>query len=344
MRYVIEPMLFAFDQDLSQQELIDYLDELMSLEGWWNQHREDMFIQDSTSDVLYDHNYYPTGNTLKPLLEKHRVDFIQYGDVEKIIVKMLNKSKMIESLYDEPFWEMKSQTLKQPIARQDGVKRPEALHNAFLGLLWHLFMACETGDYDARSFVVITKGVSEIVSVEYEYEEYTEEGGVIVANERRGTSSVNCKSFLEGFLKDKETPFLLWKTAEKKSDLDLGIRLEVMQRGGEQDLAFVYDHYDFTIQDSFFEDFCNGHYQSKDQDIRSTIQAMTDAVTDQNLRKVHAIRTGIKGNDPQLKVMDYGAERRDITTSIKLAYWKKGRKYRMANMKEHDFVEPTWEM
>ena len=71
---------------------------------------------------------------------------------------------------------------------------------------------------------------------------------------------------------------------------------------------------------------------------------MTDAVTDQNLRKVHAIRTGKKGNDPQLKVMDFGAERRDITTSIKLAYWKKGRQYRMANMKEHDFVEPTWEM
>ncbi len=29
--------------------------------------------------------------------------------------------------------------------------------------------------------------------------------------------------------------------------------------------------------------------------------------------------------------------------SIKLAYWKKGREFKIANMNEHDFFEPTWE-
>ena len=87
----------------------------------------------------------------------------------------------------------------------------------------------------------------------------------------------------------------------------------------------------------------HGHYQSKDQDIRSTILAVTYTLTEQNMAKVHAIRTGKKGNDPQLVVDNYGAHRRDITTSIKLAYWKKGREYKIANMREHDFIEPTWE-
>ena len=108
-------------------------------------------------------------------------------------------------------------------------------------------------------------------------------------------------------------------------------------------MVSVYENYNFVLQDSFYEDYQNGHYRSKDQEIRSTIQSVTDAVTEQNMAKVHAIRTGKGGNDPQLMINDYGAQRRDITTSIKLAYWKKGRELKFANMREHDFFEPTWE-
>lgn len=97
------------------------------------------------------------------------------------------------------------------------------------------------------------------------------------------------------------------------------------------------------LQDSFYEDYCNGHYKSKDQEIDSTIRSIMDAVTEHNMAKVHAIRTGKSGNDPQLKINNYGAQRRNITTSIKLAYWKKGRELKFANMREHDFFEPTWE-
>lgn len=343
MKYVLEPMLFAFDQDLSEKELTNYLDELLALDDWWNQHRDDMYIQDSTTDVLCNNNYYPTGDALKPILEKHHVGYIQYGDVERIIVKMLNKSKMVESLYDEPLWDMKKQTLKEPIEAQPEVKRPKALHNELLKLFWHIFLACETGDCDEKSFVVITKGVSGIVSVEYKYEEYEQVGEKIVANEKEGSSAVNCKSSLDDFLKDKDTPFFLWKTAEKKEDLDLGIRIKVYQVKEEDNLDCVYSNYNFRIQNSFYDDYCDGHYKSKDSDIKSSIQSVTDALTDQNMRKVHAIRTGEHGNNPPLVVQGYDAQRRDITTSIKLAYWKKGKEFKIANMKEHDFFEPTWE-
>lgn len=108
-------------------------------------------------------------------------------------------------------------------------------------------------------------------------------------------------------------------------------------------MASAYSGYNFKIQESFYQDYCEGHYKSRDSDIRSTIQSVTDAVTDSNLHKMHAIRTGAKGNNPPLVIQGYDAQRRDITTSIKLAYWKKGREYKIANMREHDFFEPTWE-
>ena len=339
MKYILEPMLFAFEQDLTKERLVEYLQELLALDDWWDRHREDMFVQNTTSDALWATNYYPMAASLKPLMVKHGIDFIQYGDVNKIIEKMLSKSGRIDSLY-EAVCGMKSQTLTRPMNVQLKMKRPLELHNELMKLLWHVFMAHVVGGYDEKSFVVITKGISDIVSIKYVYEELDEHYEL---KERIGSSEVNCKDLLEDFLNDTATPFLLWKTALRKDDLDLGIRVAVMQQKGELDMASVYENYDFVLQNSFYEDYCNGHYQSKDQDIRSTIQSVTDAVTEQNMAKVHAIRTGKNGNDPQLKINDYGAQRRDITTSIKLAYWKKGREIKFANMREHDFFEPTWE-
>lgn len=339
MKYVLEPMLFAFDQDLGKQELTDYLEELQALDEWWNQHRENMFVEDITGEVLCSNNYYPMADTLKPLMEKHEIDFIQYGDVNRIIDKMLNKTKSIESLYGG-LSGMKNRTLTRPMAVQPKTKRPHEMDDELMNLLWHVFMAHESGGHEEKSFVVITKGVSDIVSVEYEYEILDEKDGL---QEKTATSEVNCKSSLADFLKDDVTPFLLWKTAECKDDLDLGVRVAVLQLKGEKDLARIYEDYHFVIQNSFYDDYCDGHYKSKDQDIRSTIQSVTDALMDQNMRKVHAIRIGAKGNNPPLVREDYDAQRRDITTSIKLAYWKKGREFKMANMREHDFFEPTWE-
>lgn len=339
MKYVLEPMLFAFEQDLTKEQLVNYLEELLALDNWWDKYREDMFVQNTASDVLWANNYYPMADSLKPLMVKHGVDFIQYGDVNKIIDKMLSKSRCINSLYNAVCG-MKSQTLMHPMNVQSEMKRPTELHNELMNLLWHVFMVHEVGGYDEKSFVVITKGISDMINIEYVYEELDEHYEL---KERVGSSEVNCKGSLEDFLNDIATPFLLWKTAERKDDLDLGIRVAVLQQNKEPDIASVYSNYDFMLQDSFYEDYCNGHYKSKDQEIDSTIRSIMDAVTEHNMAKVHAIRTGKSGNDPQLKINNYGAQRRNITTSIKLAYWKKGRELKFANMREHDFFEPTWE-
>jgi len=339
MKYVLEPMLFAFEQDLTKEQLVNYLEELLALDNWWDKYREDMFVQNTASDVLWANNYYPMVDSLKPLMVKHGVDFIQYGDVNKIIDKMLSKSRCINSLYNAVCG-MKSQTLMHPMNVQSEMKRPTELHNELMNLLWHVFMAHEVGGYDEKSFVVITKGISDMINIEYVYEELDEHYEL---KERVGSSEVNCKGSLEDFLNDIATPFLLWKTAERKDDLDLGIRVAVLQQNKEPDIASVFENYSFMLQDSFYEDYCNGHYKSKDQEIDSTIRSIMDAVTEHNMAKVHAIRTGKSGNDPQLKINNYGAQRRNITTSIKLAYWKKGRELKFANMREHDFFEPTWE-
>ncbi len=209
MKYILEPMLFAFEQDLTKERLVEYLQELLALDDWWDRHREDMFVQNTTSDALWATNYYPMAASLKPLMVKHGIDFIQYGDVNKIIEKMLSKSGRIDSLY-EAVCGMKSQTLTRPMNVQLKMKRPLELHNELMKLLWHVFMAHVVGGYDEKSFVVITKGISDIVSIKYVYEELDEHYEL---KERIDSSEVNCKDLLEDFLNDTATPFRLWKTA-----------------------------------------------------------------------------------------------------------------------------------
>ena len=177
MKYVLEPMLFAFDQDLSKQELTEYLEELQTLDEWWDLHRNEMYVQDTTGEALWNNNYYPMADTLKPLMEKHDIDFIQFGDVNRIIDKMLNKTKNIESLYGG-LSGMKNRTLTRPMTVEQNVKRPHEMDDELMNLLWHVFMAHESGGHEEKSFVVITKGVSDIVSVEYEYEILDEKDGL----------------------------------------------------------------------------------------------------------------------------------------------------------------------
>lgn len=342
MKYVLEPMLFAFEPNMSEQELTAYWDELLALDGWWDQHREEMFVQDSTNDALWENSYYPLANTLKPLLVKYGIDHIQYDDVRRIIDKILTKSKMIESLFDE-MCGITKQTLKQEFVVNPEVKRSEALNEELLKLLGNVFLAHANGGFDEKSFVIITKGITDIVHAEYEYEEIEGDEEEWALVEKTAKQEANCKGSLSEFLNDIQTPFLLWKTAERKDDLDLGIRVALLQASGADDMNDIYENYNFAIQNSFYQDYCDGHYQNKDPDIRSTIQAVIDAVMGNNLKKMHAIRVGKGGNDPQLTKNGYDAQRRNITTSIKLAYWKKANEFKIANMKEHDFVECSWE-
>lgn len=96
-----------------------------------------------------------------------------------------------------------------------------------------------------------------------------------------------------------------------------------------------------VIQDSFYEEFCENSYATKETELKSAILACMYAVTNQNLGLVHDVRKSKCGGSGQFKVNGYGAWRRNSTTSIKITYWKKKERFLFSDIAEHDDIEPT---
>lgn len=337
MKYILEPLLFAFDQNTTEDELVEYLAELINLDDWWTNHKDEMYVLSNTGDVLCENGYYPLIESLKPLLDKYGIDFISYKDIGRMLDKYLNKSKYIDEVCNEQMIGLNGWKYEKPLT-SDVSSRPKLLHEQFENILWDVACMRMIKEEDAETYVTIAKGISEDIKVKFKYETIETVDGKEVLLEKEECAVIYCKSSLTDFLKNAKTPFLIWKFAESKDDLDLGVRISVYQAKNMTSLDEAYVNYNFVIQQSFYDDFENGHYKNRESDITSTLQALTDAVTDKNLRKMHAIREGKSGASKDLVVNGYDAKRRDITTSIKVAYWKKGKEFRIANMKEHDLV------
>lgn len=340
MKYVLEPLLFAFDKDISKKELESFLIVLQDFDEWWSYHKDQIYILSSTSALLYENGYYPYEDSLSPLLDKFGINYVSYKDIGKILDKYLTKTNLIDVICNDN----KTVVLEQKESidideKLFACKRPIALHKELSMLLWFVYYLNVINKDDYESYVIFVKGITEDISVAINYDMMTEKGGF-----KSGTDKVqyNSKGSLAAFLEDKKTPLLLWRFAEDKTDLELGVRSKICQEKGFKKIGDTYCC-DFTIQNSFFADYLDGHYQNRFSDIRSTINSVYDAITDGRLRQMHSIREGAGGGNKDLVVNGFDAKRRNITTSIKLAYWKKGNRYFIANMKEHDIVDITEE-
>lgn len=337
MKYILEPLLFAFDKNSTKDSLIRHLQDLLVLDDWWTAHKKEMFVLSTTGEILCFNDFYPYVDYLKPVLEKHEITFVSYKDISKMLDKFLNKTNYIDKICENEMIGLKHQSIIEPSAIITD-NRPKAFHKELLKLLWYITCHRIINNSEEESYLLIAKDITGAVKTNIIYESVEEKDNKPSIVEHNVTTVINCKSSINDFLRDENSPFLLWKLAETKDDIDLGLRISVFQTKNMNSLNDVYTTCNFCIQESFFEDYCNGYYKSRPQDITSTIQAVTDAVTDQNLRKMHAIREGKSGAAKDLVVNGYSAKRRDITTSIKVSYWKKGNDYRIANMKEHDLV------
>lgn len=342
MKYILEPLLFAFDQDTSEDELVEYLRELLNLDDWWTNHKNEMYVLSNTGDVLCENGYYPLIDSLKPLLDKYGIDFISYKDIGKMLDKYLNKSKYIDVECSEQMIGLTEWSYEKPLTA-DVSNRPKVLHEQFENVLWNVACMRMIKEDDAESYVTFAKGISEDVNVKFKYETIDSVDGTDVLVEKEERAVIYCKSSLSDFLKDAKTPFLIWRFAESKDDLDLGVRISVYQTKNMTSLEETYANCDFTIQDSFYGDYCENRYAERPSDIVSAIDSLTKVVNNVRHGKEHNMRTGPGGNNPYVFHGDFAGMRKNVTTSIKLHYWKKTPVYKFSKIGEHDFFDIPWE-
>ena len=334
MKYLLEPLLFAVDETCSEEDFEKYIENLLKWGEWQNKHKDDIYMLSSTELCLYENNYYPIASTIKNLIDKYDYQNINYDMVDKVIRKLIRKSVKIdnEELCDD--WEY-SQISIEP---NDGIeKRENSFNEQLFTLLWCTFCLCSKGQLEENAITFFTRGISGGINAKIEYLKIENDEFV---NKSSDMNCYCCGSINE-YLSDTETPIRIWKQAHSKDDIDIGIRVAVYQDQKLDTFDDAYRNYEIVIQDSFYDEFCDNHYVSKDKELRSAILACMYAVTNQNKTLMHDIRGSKCGGSPQLVVNGYGAWRRNSTTSIKITYWKKKERFLLADIGEHDFIEPT---
>lgn len=351
MKYIIDPYLFAFKDEMTKEELDDYLCTISDLHEWWKTHRENTYVMSEMGDMLAEHDIYPFDNKLASLLEMHASE-VECRDISRMFNNFLSKTNFIDDVCCNECIERTSETIHSDI-QPDIASRPEAFQKAFTDLLWFAFCLHLIDHKDSGAYAVFSKELNKSVSISYDYERIDTKEDPDNPISESDTACINCHSSMAAFRHHPNTPLLMWRYSDCKSDLDFGLRCQMLQDDGLDNIADIDSKYHFMLQDSFYVDFCNNHYAQKPSDIRSAIDSITKAIRDIRHGKEHNMRTGPGSNDPNLYHTEYGEHkkilskfagmRKNVTTSIKLMYWKNTPYYQFARIEEHDFFDLPWE-
>lgn len=345
MKYIIDPFLFAYSVKMNADELDDYIDYLTTFDNWWSEHKEDVYVLSDMGDLMYDKDLYPLVDRLAPLLENLESDY-EYKDISRMLNHYIDHTNYIDEAANNAFIERINEKLNKPV-QSDLSSKDSVTKEAFFTLLWQVFCSHLMNNEDPESFVVFSKGIDEQLDIHYDYELMDDEVCPDELQQASGDIKVNCHSSISAFLSDSNTPVLLWRFSTCKDDLDLGLRCHLMQLDSFDSIEAVNERYNIILQDSFYEDFCDNNYADRPKDIGSALGSISKASKNIRHGKEHNMRTGPGPNDPYLyhgKNPDrYSGMRKNVTTSIKLHYWKRDPYYRFAKIGEHDFFDLPWE-
>lgn len=345
MNYILDPMLFAFDVEATKEELESYLMEMQVLGDWWNDHRDEMYV---LSDMAYElGDFYPCDELLRPLLKKYNIEWYSLHDLRRVMIRYLEKSKCIDTLCEKLIIDKQEMQIVEREGITDG-DLEEGLSDSLMKLIWFMFCLKMIHNDKDDAYVVLSKGVTEKMKVDFRYETIETSNGNsrVVAND--GSMNLTCYGSLTDFLRKPDTPSRLWRMAENREDLELGLRVAIYQHHEIDELKEALDNYKFVVQASFWDNYVKNKYADRQKDIESTIKSMTNVVLEIYEGNEHNWRTGKKGSNPYMYHKDnngveYAAMRKNVTTSIKLHYWKKSPWFRFANIGEHDFEDFVWE-
>lgn len=338
MKYVIEPMQFALNENFTEVEFLLFIKRLYEWRDWLKNNPDDVYILSDTTEILAYNNLYPVGEILKKLAKNYKVASAQAADLEQFMSILIRQTQKIDKLCLGSEIERKS-VIVNTTPETTIPERAKKLDEGLEKLLWFTNCHKKISSSHEGSYIVFANDISGEYDLIFNGEILQEEKGELKIKDTEETMHVNFKSSIKEFLTNEDTPVLICQNVEKKGDLDFAIRVSLYQYKKLKKLKDAYLGFSFYVQDSFFKDFCRNHYPNQPSVLRSLMEAMPHTVMSVNLKQRHPLRIGPGGNDPQRFSKDktYAAWRRFVTSSIKMHYWQRDDDFWFANIEEHDF-------
>lgn len=332
MKYILEPMLLAVNKESSQDEFEDYVDHLLEWKDWLTNHSHEIYMLSNTDEYLQDTGNYPDVSVVKMLVKKYHLDHVDINDVNKTIRMLIDSSIKIDDICDE--YEYVYGNVKVENAPDSVKDRETPFKESMALILWYTFCLSMIDSKDLLSSTVFLSGISATLRVNFLYSDLT--GTDII--DTKVKCQLRCESSLYDFWHDDQSPYILFKQAESRDDIALGVLISTYQYEGLLLIEEAYKKYDFKVQPSFYDDY-KAEFQTQDGYTRKIIVSMTTALAESILSITHPLREGKQSTKPDKVRKGYSAERRDCTRGVHTHYWKKGCRLLFANVGEHDDME-----
>ena len=89
MKYILEPMALALDENASEKEFMLYVNRLLLWESWMQKFPDDVFMLSDTCSVLSQAGCFPIYDVFSKLLAKYKVNYVLAADLNMYINKLV---------------------------------------------------------------------------------------------------------------------------------------------------------------------------------------------------------------------------------------------------------------
>lgn len=327
----LDPFILAYPSEIetSAVEFEEYINQLLELKELQDEEQFNYVISSTTYYILTEKNNYPYWDTVKEKLIKHGLQKqFQPRDIIDTLNSLLKNPSIEEKL------EIEDILYENVVVNPQNVieERPGIFVEELYRLLMFLCLALEEGN----TYILASK--------DYSNQKLNVSGSIyeISNNDMKRELPLVYESEISIFnnlnnLFNIIDPIFTWKNAESENDFNLAIEVSIYQRTGKRitNKNWMFGK-DFILN---VKELGFGHEDIK---INMLFKALLDAILQENMGAVHALRTGSGANTPTVTRGTDQACRRDVNREFHLHYWKNKKIIEFANVGVHNTMHITF--
>jgi hypothetical protein len=334
MNFFIDPYAFSFDKEkITKKQLEEFIENLIDWKKLIDLNWGSVFKPIETFDILFKHNLFPYIDTLKELVDKYNIDYIQPEEIDKIVNAILNKLPHIED-HCEIF---------DILIDKDNFSDIENRNEDFIYLLKKiatiLKIDCILNKKNNNENIIISNGLKDplikfdalisLIDSKHQID-------LPLAINVEFFHFCNFKLFCS-----KIEPAIIVMNAQSDMCIKMAVYIKLFQVDPSCDYIYEEKTPNFVLHESFFQSLRNLNFHIDESKINLLLRSLYEEVLNINMKDTHELREGKSGGSNQISHKGYLGWRRDIDYEYHLHYWRKGEELIFTDVVPHNNFKIT---
>lgn len=334
MNFIMDPYVFSFDKEkITKKQLEEFIENLIDWKKLIDLNWGSVFKPTETFDILFKHNLFPYINSLKELVDKYKIDYVQPEEIDKIVNSILNKLPLVED-YCEIF---------DVIIEKDNFTDIDNRNEDFIHVLKKiatiLKIDCFINKKRDNENIILTNCIKEPLikfNAHISLVDSKRQINLPLDIDVEFSHFSNFKVFCS-----KIEPAIIVINAQSDLCFKMAIYIKLFQVDPNFDYIYEEKTPNFLLHKSFFQSIRNLNFHIDESKINLLLRALNEEVLNINMMDTHELREKKSGGSNQISHNGYLAWRRDIDYEYHLHYWRKGEELIFTDVVKHNNFKIT---